>query len=606
MKFKKLYPVLFCVLLHSTLLAQSEQDLIKQVENGLVPSTNFKGGETWTIQERMEHYRVPGLSIAVIKDHQVAWTKGYGVKKKGSDDPVDVFTLFQCASISKPVTAAAALRMAEQGKFDLDADINDYLQLWKLPENRFTREKKVTLRHLVSHTGGLTVHGFPGYRVGEKVPTLIEILDGSGPANTGAIRVDKTPGGDFRYSGGGYCIMQQMMIEATNKEFPEVMKELALEPLGMKQSTFEHPLPVDLAYKAATGHRPYTGDMVEGSRHTYPEMAPAGLYSTASELAEFWIELSKAYHGKSERLLSEDMAQTMLTTVSGRFGLGVAIKDNGGEVYIGHGGWNEGFSSEAGIHRDNGYGVVVLTNGNSPPLIEEIARSVARVYGWKNHSLPELEILEMTENDIASLAGRYNYQGNLVRIDEKNGKLFLSTEDKEPAELHRVGENQFAYKTGENLVCYFEDDNNVGQITFRKPWEELGNGMIARKLLASEKLAIEWLVEGEYEKALAGFLAMQKQDPRQESIDEGRLNQLGYQYLGNGQVDLAIDIFRINVALYPDSFNTYDSLGEGYLKKGETNLGISNYKKSLELNPENDNATKILKDLEAKAIESGK
>jgi CubicO group peptidase (beta-lactamase class C family) len=231
---------------------------------------------------------------------------------------------------------------------------------------------------LVSHKGGLTVHGFLGYRPDQKVPTLIELLDGKPPANSGAIRVDKIPGGSFRYSGGGYCVMQQMMMDQTKKSFPKIMRESVLEPLGMTHSTFQQPLSAERIVEAATGYLP-DGSMVAGKRHTYPEMAPAGLWTTAEDLAKFAIELQLAYRGDSDKVLSQKMARRMIDE-----SLGIFTDPAGEEFYFGHGGWNEGFSSDFKSHRDNGYGVVVLTNANQPPFIDEVMNSVAWAYQWAN------------------------------------------------------------------------------------------------------------------------------------------------------------------------------------------------------------------------------
>jgi CubicO group peptidase (beta-lactamase class C family) len=383
---------------------------IEKFENSFAPGTQFKGDPAVTLQQRMEHYGVPGMCVAVVKDNQVIWTKAYGVMDRQTEQPVKTDTLFQCASISKPVSAAAALRLVELGKLDLKSDVNKFLKSWKLPENEFTRQKPVTLKHIVSHTGGLTVHGFLGYTKDQEVPSLKQLLDGHPPSNSGKVRVDKLPGGSIRYSGGGYCVMQQMMIDAYGGKltFPEIMDQLVLDQLGMQSSTFEQPLPADLRSRAATGYLP-NGQMVDGKQHTYPEMAPAGLYSTASELAQFFIDIQLANQGDDMRILSHRMAKKMLRPIDGRFGLGIGVRNHGGESYMGHGGWNEGFSSEAIFHQSRGYGVVVLTNSNHPAFVEETIRSVARVYDWHNFVIPEFEELPITQAQIEVLSGRYDH-----------------------------------------------------------------------------------------------------------------------------------------------------------------------------------------------------
>lgn len=206
------------------------QSRIERVEKGLLPAVLIKGDPAWTIQERMKHYKVPGVSIAVINDFKIEWAKAYGVKDTETNEPVSADTLFQAGSISKPVAAMTALKKVEQGKIALDEDINNKLATWKLPENEFTAKKKVTLANLLSHTGGTTVHGFPGYAPGEKIPTLSQILDGAPPANTGAVRVDFEPGTRFRYSGGGTTIAQLAIMDIEKKPYPQIAQETVLGP----------------------------------------------------------------------------------------------------------------------------------------------------------------------------------------------------------------------------------------------------------------------------------------------------------------------------------------------------------------------------------------
>ena len=567
--------------------------MIQRVETGLTGGAKFKGEKSWTIEERMKHHGVPGLSLAVIQDNKVVWSKAYGVKDRETREPVTTDTLFQCASISKPVSSAAALRLVEKGMLDLQVDVNQALKTWKLPENEFTRDKKVTLEHLISHKGGVTVHGFLGYGEDLPVPSLVELLDGAGPANSPPIRVDKLPGGSFRYSGGGYCIMQQLMMDVTGKPFPAIMEDELLKPLGMERCTFEQPLPASRAKEAATGYLE-DGEVVSGKRHTYPEMAPAGLYANATELAQFFIEIQLACKGDSEKLLSQAMAKRMTTVGSG---LGIGVDDKAGEVYIGHGGWNEGFSSDTTFHRDRGYGVVVLTNGNQPPLIDEVIAAVARAYDWDNFGLPEYEKLKTSATEMSKLTGRYNRDGSLIKIFAKDDQLMMMPNEGEAIAIHRVGEETFACETMNALICFAKSDaDGQTQIEFRNPWDkEVHPSNVAKKLKDGEKLPAEWIVEGEFETALAAYQAMQKENPASPAIQEERLNDIGYGWIEKDRLDMAIAIFRINTMLYPDAFNAFDSLGEAYMAAGKKELGIFNYKKSLKLNPENSYAAEVIK-----------
>src|SRR5215208_967230 len=332
------------------------QTRIQRVEQGLLSAVIVKGNPGWTIQERMKHYKIPGVSIAVINDHKVEWARGYGVKDLETGEPVTTETIFQAGSISKPVAAMVALKRVQEGKIALDEDINDKLTSWKLPDNEFTAKKKVTLANLLSHTAGLTVHGFPGYAVGEKLPTLPQVLDGAPPANTAAVRVNMEPGTRFRYSGGGTTIAQLLLTDTERRPFPDIARETVLAPLGMGDSGYEQPLPAARARLAATGHRA-DGKPVEGKFHVYPEMAAAGLWTTPTDLAKFGIEVQLSLQGKSNKVLSKASVERMVTPfVSNDVGLGFFIQKRGQQLYFGHDGADEGFRAMLLVHREKGYG----------------------------------------------------------------------------------------------------------------------------------------------------------------------------------------------------------------------------------------------------------
>ncbi len=335
----------------------------RRVEAGLLPPVLIKGAPAWTLEERMRHYKVPGVSVAVIKDFKVEWARGYGVKDVETKEPVTERTLFQAGSISKPVAAMAALKKVEQGRLSLDEDVNRRLVSWKLPDNEFTAKKKVTLANLLSHTAGLTVHGFPGYAAGEQLPTVPQVLDGAAPANTAPVRVNLEPGTKFRYSGGGTTVMQLALTETLRKPFPEIAREAVLAPIGMTDSTYEQPLPPDWLKRAATGHRA-GGFPVEGKLHVYPEMAAAGLWTTPTDLAKFGIEVQLSLQGKSNKVLSKAMTERMVTPfIEGAPGLGFFPEKRGASNFIfGHNGADE-------IEADRASGQDLIFGGSGADLI---------------------------------------------------------------------------------------------------------------------------------------------------------------------------------------------------------------------------------------------
>jgi CubicO group peptidase (beta-lactamase class C family) len=366
--------------------ASDQAQHIERVENNFAPITLGENDPPVQLNLRklMEIYNVPGLSIAVIDNFKVVWAKGYGISEAGTTTPVTTRTLFQAGSISKPVAATGTLYLVEHGKLSLDEDINRKLMSWKVPENEFTKDQKVTLRRIMSHSAGLTVHGFPGYAVDEPIPTLVQIFNGEKPANTKPIRVDIVPGTKSVYSGGGITIEQQLVMDVTGEPFPEFMRKTVLEKIGMSDSTYQQPLPADRAARAASGTYA-DGKVVRGKWHVYPEMAAAGLWTTPSDLARFAIEIALSKQGKANHVLSEKMTREMLTPQIDEVGLGFFLggKDNPGR--FGHDGDDEGFQAILTMYSDSGHGVALMANSeNGITVGNYLIRSVAREYGWNN------------------------------------------------------------------------------------------------------------------------------------------------------------------------------------------------------------------------------
>jgi len=314
------------------------------------------------VEGEMGAHSIPGVSLAMIREGRVAAARGYGHVAAG-ERAVDSKTLFQAASISKTFVALGALILVEQGRLALDEDVNSRLKDWKVPENEFTRMEKVTVRRILSHTAGLTVHGFPGYARGRALPELTDILDGVGCANTAPIRVAAIPGSEWKYSGGGYTVLQKLMIDVTGESFPDLMRELVLEPLNMENSTFEQPLPAAREGCAACGHVRQIGRF-RGNWNVYPEMAAAGLWSTPSDLVRFVIAMQEAKAGRTGGVLSPAIAGWMTTPVMKAKGLGLAL---GGvkNQFFGHDGRNYGFDSRLLGSDTNGVAVMINANDDS-------------------------------------------------------------------------------------------------------------------------------------------------------------------------------------------------------------------------------------------------
>ena len=408
-----------------------------------------RAAEKFKLADRMKRHHVPGVSIAVIEHGEISWARGYGVVEAGASRPVTADTLFQAASISKPVAALAALRLVQDGKLSFDANVNDYLKSWHLPDNEFTVEQKVTLRRLLSHSGGLTVHGFPGYESGAQLPSLPQILDGVKPANTAAVRVDTVPGTRYNYSGGGITIMQLILGEVSGKPFPELMRDSVLDKIGMKRSTYEQPLPHGRDESAATAHD-RRGEPLKGRWHVYPEMAAAGLWTTPSDLARFAIELQRSRRGESNRVLSRDMTNQMLTRQIDDRGLGIELEGTGDAARFLHGGDNAGFHCIMIASMDHGYGAVVMTNGDGgPALWTEILMSIAAEYGWPNYKPRERTLATLSSEQLDKYAGAYPSPTSPVKIRRTNDHLELSIGDYFVVEVYPESDTRFFAAGGE-------------------------------------------------------------------------------------------------------------------------------------------------------------
>jgi CubicO group peptidase (beta-lactamase class C family) len=345
----------------------------------------------------------------VIHDGKIQWARGFGVTRVGGP-AVTPDTLFQAASISKPVTAMAVLHLAESGKLGLDADVNQYLKTWKVPANIFTEKTKVTLRELLTHTAGMTVHGFPGYASDAARPTVVQVLNGEKPANTPAILVDTIPGTNWRYSGGGFVVTQLLLQDVTGQPFSTLMHDIVLGPIGMTRSTYDQPLPQNRIAEAAMPYR-QSGQPVPGGPHVYPEMAPAGLWTTPSDLARYAIEVQKALAGKSNGVLSAAMAREMLKPGKNQWGIGVGTGGSAEHPYFTHGGANEGFQCNL-VAYNNGDGAVIMTNSDSGgQLASEILRTIAYEYQWPNfapHEIPQRKEITVSAEILAKYVGIYS------------------------------------------------------------------------------------------------------------------------------------------------------------------------------------------------------
>jgi CubicO group peptidase (beta-lactamase class C family) len=394
--------------------APAEDAHIHQIETGLLPTVLIKGepAPEKSLSRRMLELHVPGVSIAFFENGHVVWAKAYGYADVANKRLLTTDTLLQAGSISKPLSAITALQLVEKGKLDLDRDVNTELKAWRIPPNAFTAVQKVTLRRLLSHTAGLTVHGFDGYARGDTLPTLPQILNGQKPANSAPVVVNITPGTKYIYSGGGYVVAQLLMEETTGAPFASLMRDNVLRPLQMTHSTYEQPLPSSSWESASLGYD-MTGNPIKGGWHVYPEQTAAGLWTTPSDLALLAIELQNDYAGASGGLLTPAMAHTMLTPVLDGYGLGMDVPTSG-TLRFGHGGANAGFEALLFAYTGGSrQGVAIMTNGDQgDKLASEIRCAVAKAYSWPEYLPKVLNVVSVDEHVLQTYVGHYVIDSN--------------------------------------------------------------------------------------------------------------------------------------------------------------------------------------------------
>lgn len=400
--------------------AASQQDFARQVEQALTalrPSVQIAGRDypPVALQTMLQREQVPAISIAIIRDHRIAWTGAYGMADPATGRRATPATLFQAASISKPVAATAALRMVERGRLALDRPVNEQLRSWRVPDTAIAAGEAVTLRRLLTHTAGLTVHGFGGYAPGVPVPSLRQVLDGAAPANSAPVLIDLQPGSRWRYSGGGFTVAQQLMTDVSGRPFPRLMDQLVLRPAGMTRSIYAQSLPAARIGAAALAHRG-DGSGVPGGFHHYPELAAAGLWTTPSDLARWALALNASFNGRPGGLLRRETATAMLTAGMGDFGLGMPVSGEGEWLRYSHSGSNEGYRAYLLVHPRRGDGIVIMTNGdNGGKLFGPLNLAIGRVMGWPNGSPRVLTPLPLSAPELAGLLGRY--QGGPISLE---------------------------------------------------------------------------------------------------------------------------------------------------------------------------------------------
>ncbi len=442
--------------------------MIAQIEQGLRPALAAKGepGPVWTLEERMAHHGVPAISIAVAFDGEVVWARAYGERTKGSGEPVDENTLFQAASLSKPVAALAALTLVEDGRVDLDAPARPYLKSWPLPDNAYTSANPVTLRHLLSHRAGATIHGFRGYHPDAPLPTSAQILAGAEPANTAPVTIDQVPGERRRYSGGGYQIAQLLIEDVTGMGFAQYVEQSVFAPAGLTLSNYDH---VQSTANVAAGHVGGESRPIEAPGYlAYPELAAAGMWTTPSELLRLGSQVAAARQGEGD-MIPQGLARQLVPTSVEQPGLGFGLNEPGDGMVFVHNGHNPGYSARWFSYADGRASVAILTNSDSGgDLIREVASAIGHAYGWKQDAFEERETVALEEEWKRELTGDYAFSADdtdaLATITLKNGQLWIEGALAERSRFYPTARETFFIPSGLNIAVEVGAEGKVSAL----------------------------------------------------------------------------------------------------------------------------------------------
>jgi CubicO group peptidase (beta-lactamase class C family) len=547
--------ILFLTLITTTAFAQTNYTpetlaKIKEVESNITGPIIINNEKANTIDERMAKYNIKGLSIAVIHNYKIAWAKGYGWADVEEKKPVTTQTLFEPGSISKTLNAVGILKLVQDKKLDLNTDINTYLTSWKFPYDSISKSKKITLTHILTHHGGLSVHGFPGHDIKGPIPTIYEVLDGKQPSFTPAVRSEFEPDLKFQYSGGGTSISQVILTDITKQAYEVWMFDNVLKPIGMLNSTYAQPPSKEKQILCASAYN-RDGTAVQNKFHVYPEQAAAGLWMTPSDLANYIIDMQLAYKGNASKVLNADMVKLHLTPYrNSEAAMGTFIQNLDGAKYFEHSAGNDGFCGEFIGSLEDGNGVVIFLNTDNFKIIPEIVNSVAKAYQWKNYyrEPQQKNSIVVADSLIKSYEGVYLFDDQFAVIGKSNNTYHFYT-DGIKAKMHFTSNTCFFNEEFQAVKEFIKDKN--GNITGYKRTVNGKEFTNAIKLTSIDSLKAPALLIG----------------------------NIGWYYFEEKNFNEAFRYLKKTSEIAPDDINNFLNLGHAYLFKGDINTAIDTYKK---------------------------
>ncbi len=560
---------------------------MEDVENNLIPFVPVNGFKGWNIIDRMKYYRVPGVSIAVFKDYKIDWAKGYGLADTTKKIPVTTETMFSAGSISKFLMAVTALKMVENKRIELDKPINNYLTSWKISENEFTKKTPVTLRMLLSHSAGTSQSSYFGFTPKQPLPTIVEVLSGAKVSESRPVVVNSEPNKEFRYSGGGSMIAQLALMDVSGKSFSDITQELLFDELGMKNSTFEQPVPSKFAKQCSWAYS--SASWFKGMPYVYPQQAAAGLYTTPTDLAKFFIDVQKSYLGKGE-ILGQIITKQMLTaqqdvsdgTYKEQIGIGPFMlqrtdNTNLDGAYFEFTGVNAGFLAYGVAGITNGNGVIIMLNSGDDVngLGKEIRRAVAKVYNWKNFLPTEIQPINLSDSQLDKFAGRYRMAADQV--------LYLRREKSYLVENINEGNDIYCFPVTRDTIV-FTDYNIKAGLKMNDKGEAISLQSSYQqepmpRMKDDEFSPSEYLKMKRYDEAKIGFGAMK--------LNEFQITYIAYELLNKKplNMDAVKAVLEVAIEQHPNSSIVHSRWGDYYLKLNDRPNAIKSFRKAVDLDP---------------------
>ena len=572
---------------------------IREVENNLITYVPVKGFKGWNILDRMKYYKVPGVSIAVIKDYKIDWAKGYGLADTNQKTQVTTETMFSAGSISKFLMAVTALKMVENEQIDLEKPINNYLTSWKITENDFTKKVPITLRMLLSHSAGTSQSSYFGFTPTQPLPNIVEILSGAKISETRPVIVNSEPNKEFRYSGGGSMIAQLALMDVSKQSFSSLTQQILFDKLGMKNSTFEQPLPAKFIKQSSWAYS--DASWFKGMPYVYPQQAAAGLYTTPTDLAKFFIDVQKSYIGNG-KILSQATTTEMLSAqrkvsdgaYNEQIGIGpflIQRADNTDPngVYFEFTGVNAGFLAYGIASITNGNGVMIMLNSGDDVngLGKEIRRAVAKVYNWTNFLPTDLNPINLPDTTLDKYVGRYR-----MGIDEV---LYLRKEKNYLVENINEGRDIYCFPVAKDTIV-FTDYNIKAGFKLNDKGEVMSLQNIYQekpmlKMKDDEFSPSEYLKMKKYEEAKKAFASMK--------MNEYQITYLAYDLINKKPLDINAVKTILDVAInqHPNSSIVYSRWGDYYLKINDKSNAFKSFQKAIEIDPSDKQSIDILESL---------